>query len=762
MKVSIVVIALAISLAACLLAFFPVASGLMQVSAAGGTNPPGGNGSSFQTNVANVTLIISPHYTVFSVSASETVEAEISLVSLNLSSPTQLQLQASFRPSSFVILDTLANGSSISLQPFVISGTLGGTGFGYYINLPTNTSDVRISVSGSQPAVDMLWNTVVNIPSVVLLRSTVPIQYNRDILVPKGMIIFEAFNSSSAARAGGQLPMPAISSTGAPPGFTSYTTITRLGTVGTIVVRSQYYLPASLALIGLATLLLIISGLGMFPRGRRALSGFASKTIGGVKSRLSAYTYFLTQRGGGASSTNLSLRRRLLSTEKTQSSDLLVLFVACGLIMIAIAAVLGPNPSVRAYIVADPTSTHNIHLSLANSLGNVQTITPSQDYTDFNVMSSVGNFNLIVISNYPSYQLPHVEQFVVPSLENVPVIVIDKTADQNLTAELRALYPEEVVLVTNAGNLNSNESQEIASLVSQSRVHNALGLTVSSKDFEYVGVIEGGLSFLLIILGWMYFGAKAAEPTSDSTLRRIALVIVSGVFVFYFSEVVYVATSATLQFPLSLHAVQSGADTITAAGVFGRVAHIPLGGGSTPRLLAGLLGVLIGGLWISRGKVFSLRSLGLIVGVLVILLANPFTLGSFVFQGLLLFVGNIPLGTAFASALTFKGFLYGIGAAIGGSASPTYLMSAGKIAFFAGLIPLAFAKKMGKTTATLALLLSAVLVGDGGVRVGEMTPDKTVIGVVPGIIAGLAIAFILLIIAQAEHFISRRSPSSED
>src|SRR5579872_7502138 len=109
------------------------------------------------------------------------------------------------------------------------------------------------------------------------------------------------------------------------------------------------------------------------------------------------------------------------------------------------------------------------------------------------------------------------------------------------------------------------------------------------------------------------------------------------------------------------------------------------------------------------------------------------------FQGLLLFIGNTPLGTAYSSALSLKGFFYGIGSALGGSSTPVYLMSAGKMVYFAGLVPLAFIRRMGKNTATLTLLIAAVLVGDGGVRVGEMTPDKTVIAILPGLVGGMVI-----------------------
>jgi len=53
-------------------------------------------------------------------------------------------------------------------------------------------------------------------------------------------------------------------------------------------------------------------------------------------------------------------------------------------------------------------------------------------------------------------------------------------------------------------------------------------------------------------------------------------------------------------------------------------------------------------------------------------------------------------------------------------------------------------------------LLSALLIGDGGVRVGEMTPEKTVIAVVPGLMVGFAFLILVLSFAAVEKYIRGR------
>src|SRR5208337_1057625 len=111
------------------------------------------------------------------------------------------------------------------------------------------------------------------------------------------------------------------------------------------------------------------------------------------------------------------------------------------------------------------------------------------------------------------------------------------------------------------------------------------------------------------------------------------------------------------------------------------------------------------------------------------------------------------LGAAYTSSLSLKEFILGVGSALGGSITPTYLLSAGKTLFFASLVPLAYLKKLGRTTTAIAVLAVALIAGDGGVRVGEMTPDKTVIAILPGLAIGFAFAAVLLGLGVVEKYV---------
>ena len=131
--------------------------------------------------------------------------------------------------------------------------------------------------------------------------------------------------------------------------------------------------------------------------------------------------------------------------------------------------------------------------------------------------------------------------------------------------------------------------------------------------------------------------------------------IVAGVFIFFFSETLYVVTSSILAVPISLHAVNSDAHDVTAIGLLG------FGGGSTPRLAAGFLGVLLGAVAVEGGLQFRKSDFALIAGVALILLADPLYIGQFVYQGILLLfpIGDFAFGAAFSSSLSLKGFIYG-------------------------------------------------------------------------------------------------------
>ncbi len=691
----------------------------------------------------NITTTLTPEYTVFDPGVSESVDANVSLTSLNLTAPASITL--SNRPDlsirSITAQAVLRNGSVVQLPVNIVKQTAGVVST---INLPNSTASMTASVTGHDSGESFLGRYVATVPLIALGGATGFITYNYYLVVPSSAKITVAYDF-----AGNQVPFQTLASSTRG----SMTTLKISTGFSTLIIESTWFFPVALGLTFLASISVVIVAVGLLTR-RLAIGSSLRKS---PSAALSKWGKKMAEGSRALASKSLGLLFGRASdprrSKQLPAQNLLVLFVFCGVLMVSLGALAGPSPAMKAYVIASPTQTNAIQSQLQSVFGNVQVITPAQDYSDFNVMSSVGMFNIIVVSDYPSAGAQEVSKFVVPNLSNVPVLLIDQKADPTFATQLKALGPDQTFAVADAARLNQSVVQALVSTVNGERVNNIMGLQISSGGFGDILAVEGLLSLILILLGWAYLGSMVSQAVGGLTLSRVATFITSGVFVFLFSEIVYVVTSATLTFPVSLHAVISGAQSITATSQMGVVLHIPLGGGSTPRLAAGIVGVLLGAIVTTESKAFNKKSLILISSIALILLVNPFTFGQYTFEGLLLFLGNITFGTAYASSLTFKGILYGFGSGLGGGASPVYLLSAGKILYFAGLVPLAFIGRMGRTTASVTLLLAAVFVGDGGVRVGEMTPDKTVIAVMPGLIVGFGIGLLLVLLSSAEKWL---------
>ena len=643
---------------------------------------------------------------------------------------TAIQVITNIQTPSANLTYLLVNGS-LTKRP---EAPIQGIGYvTYTIVLPADTASFQFSTLGSTTGLEFLWRYVGNVPFIEVTGLSVSTSYVTRLLVPSGNTLSQEYGPT-----GGALPLAYTVSQSGESGYSSYT-LTQ-PEVSIVVLQSNVFLPASIGVTSATLVIIALAALGLFGQGRLILQRLKRNLLDfGSILHLPSLRRFRP----GFRLRNLFRPRKLL-----------VLFVLCALVMVSLAAVAGPDPRVKAYVIADSSSVSGISTSLSSVASNVVAITPAEDYSDFAVMSSVGEFKMVVISHYPSAGLPEVSAFVLASLGNVPIIVYDNSADATFVNQIRDLYPNGLILhVQSAADLNGTEKQELGILLSLPAAVrlNVLGLNISVDGFEALLILEAVLSFVLVFIGFAYLGSLTSESGSQRDLAHLVTVVTSGIFVFVFSEVIYVVTSSLLAMPLSLHAVVSGAHNITAVGILG------FGGGSDPRLAAGVLGVIVGAVAVEGGLKVRVPDAALVGGIVLVLLANPFSIGQYVFQALMEFVpasSNLhTLGAAYSSTLTLKGLLYGIGGFFGGNVSPQYLLSAGKILFFAGLVPLAYLKKMGRTTTVLALIAVAAMIGDGGIRVGEMTPDKTFIAIMPGIVAGFAFVAVLLALALAEKYV---------
>jgi len=657
-------------------------------------------------------------------SSASTVYGSVNGTISPIDTSTAIQVISSIRPYSANLV-YVANGITTSEPeaPTSVSAQVAT----YPLTLPAHTTSFQFSIVGSTTGVELLWRYLGSVPVIEVTGLSVTPSYATRIVIPSGTILSQEYGPR-----GGSLPLSYTVSPSSESGYSSYAV--QQG-VSLLVLQSDLFLPASIAVTSAALVIIALAALGLFGRGRRILERLRFSLLSLVSV---LHVSSLRRLRPGFGFRNLFQPRKLLA-----------LFLLCALLMASAAAIGGPDSRLKAYVVADPSDAASIQKDLQHVAENNLVITPAQDYTDFAVMSSVGQFELVVFSSYPSAGLAEIQGFIVGGLTNVPVIMIDNSTNSALANLVETTYPGKFLRVQNASALSSGEQQELASLLRASTRTNLFGLNLSIGDFDALVAFEAVLSILLVFIGFCYLGSLASESSSLTDLTHTISVLGAGIFVFVFSEALYVTVSSLLAFPLSLHAVTSGSHYITAVGLLG------FGGGSTPRLAAGFLGVLVGVVGTRGSPPIEKSDLALVLGIGLFLLANPFSIGQFVFQALFLFLplGNLAFGAAYASSLSLKGFIYGVGSALGAGVTPTYLMSAGKILFFAGLVPLAYLRKMGRTTMVIALLLVALFVGDGGVRIGEMTPDKTIVAILPGLVVGFAFAFLILVLASIEKYV---------
>ncbi|MDG6902226.1 MAG: hypothetical protein JRM80_09735 [Nitrososphaerota archaeon] len=668
-----------------------------------------------------VQVHVNPTYDIYGSGSSE-VDLTVNASSFSLANETTVNIHSQVPLS--VTTSSASEAGFTRPVSYSFKGKVSGL-YTYEFVIPSNATSLLIAAQSFEGGEGFLWRYVTGVPIIYASSPQIAIFNQGPVLVaPSGSILSQLYDLK-----GGSLTPPGPSGPSNQPSYP-------MPISGAIaVLQSVYFLPGSIAITAATLAVLVLVALDLLPSGRGALLSITSRTRS-------------LWHGAGRPRITLGRLRGIL-----RPRTLLVLFILISLVMVAGGALGGPAPRRTAYIMAATTSVSAIQNGLRPVAGDVQVVTPAQDFTDFAVMSSVGQFQIVVISNLPPAQLAEDSGFILAGLGNVPVIVIDNSTSPTFANQVAGLYSGSVVRVHDASNLTGSDLNGIAFLLSQNTRSNLLGLAISPGEFNALAAGEAALSMVLVFVGWAYLGSLAAKPESWRDLEHIATVIGAGVFVFVYSEAIYVATSSLLAFPIALHAVNSGAK-ITAISLLG------FGGGSTPRLAAGFLGVIVGLVGTEGGLSVRKSDFALVTAVALVLVANPFSIGQFVFQGILLFfplssigASTTQLGSAYASSLSLKGFIYGVGSALGGGVTPQYLLSAGKILFFAGLVPLAYLRNLGRTTTAIAVFVVAVIVGDGGVRVGEMTPDKTFGAMLPGVVLGFAFAAAILGLGLLERYV---------
>ncbi|MGD0396177.1 MAG: hypothetical protein ABSB26_04620 [Nitrososphaerales archaeon] len=674
-----------------------------------------------------------------------------SLFNLDVKDPVTIWVTATFLPPS-------AQNSTLTVQTFVTPNALPranvteltttgpkniniSNGISYlanarvvepstfYLNVPANVSSVSMIITGAYTGSSIFWKDQIQVRPVTVSGSPEGFynsSYTLTISSPCSsvvkQIVAQNFNSTTTANACAHT----ISSSG------YYR--------GSIVVLYQYALWDAVAwgLVGFAVVFLLV-----LPNRR-------------VRDRLPKSAPLVA----GLART---LRNVWAALGRLDSHKFLSIFIIISVVMLSLSFTAGPDPRIKVFVIASDSSTKEIKGNLTQSLGNVQILTPSDTVSEFNTMATLGTVQVVVISDYNKLvDVPSVEKYILSSLDLVPLTIVLNNSNYVLKAYAKneaSLGLGSPLVSTLNGTRNGRNltisllgSPDIRADILRIVRPNPVGLSLGVTSFELVAASVGLLSFLLVTFGIAFLVSKLIEIGG----KPLTSSLVEGVFysagVFFFTQAIYMSSSALLGWPLGLHAVTSGSTQVTVLGLF----H--LGAGNQPRTLAAIIGLAIGAapaMWPKMDK-YIIVAIGALAFFIV---ADPLTGGTVFYEFALLLTGGPQLGLANSTMISVKSFLNQIGTDAAGWASGNFGISSGEMFYYLGAVPLALVAKLQRSTATLVLLVCGFAACDGIVRVAEMTAYKTEPSMVAGVLSGLVIAIAFLGVSRIESLVRRHFPS---
>jgi hypothetical protein len=423
------------------------------------------------------------------------------------------------------------------------------------------------------------------------------------------------------------------------------------------------------------------------------------------------------------------------------SSKLLHAYVLCALLMISLSFAVGPDPRLKVYVLSSTPQNAKIISDFVNAEGAVP-ITIFDEMGEFVLLSDLGAFSAVVVGNFfpPTEHL--VKKYIYPALDVIPqIIIVREYAYDGFASELNRRYTDKTVTVNDLNDLASE-------LGKAKKRENVLGLNIAPDLYKKISSFVGLCSFVLVFIGFAFLASKLIETGKKPKIGGIPEGIAFAFLVFFFTQMVYIVCSVLLAMPLGLH---TSSPKVTAIGFMG------FGGGSRPRMLAGLVGFLFGAyISLKEGPKLNRVGLAAFLVILLFVLVDPLTQGIIFYEFILLYIIGPTFETAFTAWTYVREFLALVGVAFGGWVTPVYAISTGIILYYAGVIPITLFSKLERSTATASLLICAFWVASGGIRVADMMPWKSVASSMPGIMVGLFVSALFWLISFAEKTIKRK------
>lgn len=417
---------------------------------------------------------------------------------------------------------------------------------------------------------------------------------------------------------------------------------------------------------------------------------------------------------------------------------LLQVFVGTALAMLGIALVFGPSPAPRVYLAATPATTDVLGPVISGA--GFSYLTPANAGDQFGTMSTLGNYNLVVLADFaPGFGS-------IGLATNYHLLVLTQYAPPGYGSTLKAVYGGSVTLL--------NSTQELEALLNNARFYvpaSNLGFAITEKQYAVSLVMEAVLTFLLIFVA-LAFLSRALIEKGERGFGAIAQGVFYSIGVFMATTVVLIQTSVLLGIPVVTHAAISSVET--AVGSLG------FGGGSRPRQLVGTLGLLFGAVAGKAGRM-KIDRVGALafIGVVTFIAIDPLSLGQEFYQVAVTFSTNISAPVGAVADQNARGLLSGVMNLFGHNISAFFYSSHGSVLFFASSLPLAVFSRVRKSTATFLLLITAFVAPVGFLRVADLNPTESMASAIPGVVIGFGLIALVLAVSFFESKLRKTLPT---
>lgn len=425
------------------------------------------------------------------------------------------------------------------------------------------------------------------------------------------------------------------------------------------------------------------------------------------------------------------VRRRMFGVNP--SKIWLKLFVALAISMFLLSFAVGPDPRPRVYVLAAEDTTQSLRSFILTET-RLSVLTPAEEFSEIQTLANLGGIQAFIIGDFNPPNRLWAVQKLYPALDSINTIVaISELTPSWFLSDLNEQYGWKVKEVESV--------DAVARVLTDLELRgNPFGFRLSPEVFQSVVAVIAVMSLSLPFLGLAFLSARLAEEGRDKG-TVLTHAIAYSFFVFMFTLAIYMVSSVLLALPVGLHTSSVG---VTALGTLG------FGGGTRPRMVAGILGFLVGAISVRTTRVTK-QGVALIAILLMLLLVDPLFGGRLFHEFVLAFsVGGSDIGEVESA---FNYVFSSISGAFGSWASPVWSAQRGQALYYMGAVGFAIFSKLRRNTGTLVLVLSSFLAGDGFVRVADLAPFKSMASFVPGVALGMLVALSYLAINSIEVFV---------